>query len=211
MIKEIWFDLNGTLTLQTPEFLNAQDALCFEAYAEATQQPLGDNIKEEYREAYKEHGSKSAMFKTLGMPKDFWPAYFNRLDEAEYYQPDERIYKTVDAIRKVLPIGLLSNSEPDRVERTLRTVNIDPAWFTHILNSSHISEPKPHPQGFELMIDCSNAKPEELVFVGDREDVDIIPAKRLGLITVMVWGRSNEADYSFDDFSGLLSLLPANK
>ncbi|HMI08957.1 MAG TPA: HAD family hydrolase [Candidatus Saccharimonadales bacterium] len=208
MIKEIWFDLNGTLTLQSAEFLNALDALCFEAYAEATRQPTGDKVKDEYRRAYKKYGSKSAVFKSLGMPKDFWPNYFSQLDESEYYQPDERIYRTVDAIRKVLPIGLLSNSRPERVERTLRTVNIDPSWFTHILTSDDISEPKPNPQGFELMINRSNANSNELVFVGDREDVDIIPAKRLGLVTVMVWGQSQEADYSFDDFTELLQLLP---
>ena len=207
MIKEMWFDLNGTLTLQTPEFLEAQDALCFEAFAKATHQVVNAKVKDAYRAAYKKHGSKSAVFKALGMPKDFWPSYFSQLDESVYYRPDERIYKTIDTIRKVLPIGLLSNSEPDRVERTLRAVNIDPFWFTHILTSNDISEPKPHPQGFELMIERSDAQPNELVFVGDREDVDIIPAKQFGLITVMVWGQSQEADYSFNDFTGLLSLL----
>ncbi|HEY2004729.1 MAG TPA: HAD family hydrolase [Candidatus Saccharimonadia bacterium] len=208
MIKEMWFDLNGTLTLQTPEFLAAQDALCLEAYAEATHQDVSDEVKDDYRAAYKKYGSKSAVFKALGMPKDFWPTYFGQLDETQYYRPDERIYKTVDTIREVLPIGLLSNSKPERVERTLHTVNINPSWFTHILTSDDISEPKPHPQGFELVVTRSNAHPSNLVFVGDREDVDIIPAKQLGLIAVMVWGHSEKADYSFEDFSQLLSLLP---
>jgi HAD superfamily hydrolase (TIGR01549 family) len=208
MIKEMWFDLNGTLAMQTPEFLEALDALCFEAYAEATHQPVSDKVKAEYQAAYKKHGSKSAVFQALGMPKNFWASYFSRLDESKYYQPDERIYKTVDAIHKVLPIGLLSNSTPGRVERTLQAVHIDHSWFTHILTSKDISDPKPQPQGFKLMIAHSRANPSELVFVGDREDVDIIPAKRLGLITVMMWGKSKEADYSFTDFSRLLSLLP---
>ena len=207
MIKEVWFDLNGTLTLQTPEFLEAQDNLCYRAYSEATHQPITDELKAEYKAAYKEHGSKSAVFKALGMPQEFWQNYFNTLDESEYYKPDERIYKTVDAIRQLRPIGLLSNSTPDRIDRTLRTVNIDPAWFTHILSNHDISEPKPNPEGFELMIERSDANPDELVFVGDREDVDILPAKKLGIKTVMVWGRSNEADQSFDDFVELKSLV----
>ena len=98
MIKEVWFDLNGTLTLQTPEFLDAQDALCYQAYAEAMHQPITDELKAKYKTAYKEHGSKSAVFKALGMPQEFWQNYFNTLDESEYYKPDERIYKTIDAI-----------------------------------------------------------------------------------------------------------------
>jgi HAD superfamily hydrolase (TIGR01549 family) len=208
MIKEIWFDLNGTLTQHTPEFLKALDALCFEAYAEATHQPVTDTMKQEYRKAYKEQGSKSAVFKSLGMPKDFWPSYFSRLDESQYYRPDERVYQTVDAIRKKVPIGLLSNSSLGRVERTLKAVDIDPSWFTHVLTNRDISNPKPHPHGFKLLIAHSRANPNELLFVGDREDVDIIPAKRLGLVTAMVWGKSKEADYSFDDFTELLSLLP---
>ena len=207
MIKEVWFDLNGTLTLQTPEFLEAQDTLCYEAYSEATHQPITNELKAEYKAAYKEHGSKSAVFKALGMPQEFWQNYFNTLDESEYYKPDERIYKTVDAIRKLRPIGLLSNSTPDRIDRTLKTVNIDPSWFTHILSNYDISEPKPNLEGFQLMIERSGANPDELIFVGDREDVDILPAKKLGIKTVMVWGRSDEADQSFNDFAELKSLV----
>ena len=141
------------------------------------------------------------------MAKEFWPAYFSRLDETEYYQPDERIYKTIEAIHDILPIGLLSNSEPDRVDRTLRTVNIDPSWFTYVLTSHDITEPKPDPQGFELMIKRSRLVANEIMFVGDREDVDILPAKRLGIVTVMVWGVSPVAEYSMNGLSDLPSLV----
>ncbi|HEX3082358.1 MAG TPA: HAD family hydrolase [Candidatus Saccharimonadia bacterium] len=207
MIKEIWFDLNGTLTTQSPSFLAALEKIGYEAYAKATNRPIDDQLKTDYRAAYQEYGSKSAIFKALGMPKEFWATYFNSLDESKYYEPDERVYKTVDAIRIQVPIGLLSNSSPDRIERTLRTVAIDPAWFTHILTGHDVTEPKPHPQGFELMIARSQAKPRELAFVGDREKVDIVPAKKLGLTTVMVWSQSPTADYSFKDFTQLLSLV----
>ncbi len=51
---------------------------------------------------------------------------------------------------------------------------------------------KPDPRFFARVIDMAPGKPEEIVYVGDHRDHDIVPAKAVGLRAVLVrrgpWG-----------------------
>ncbi len=58
-IKHIWFDVNGTLCLYTPEYNQAHDKLRYEAYGEVTDREVSDELKDEYERLYSEYGSNS--------------------------------------------------------------------------------------------------------------------------------------------------------
>ena len=57
---------------------------------------------------------------------------------------------------------------------------------------------KPRPDPFLFTLQCTGLKPEEHLFVGDRDETDIAPAKKIGMKTCYVWGQSQVADISFD-------------
>src|SRR6266536_537905 len=86
VLKHIWFDLDGTLTIQTTEFHAAHDKLRYEAYTKATGLPL-DQAKRAYDEAYKQHGSNSVVFSSLGRPSDYWQKIYSTMDEITYFKP----------------------------------------------------------------------------------------------------------------------------
>lgn len=57
------------------------------------------------------------------------------------------------------------------------------------------------------MIKKSALPPDEILYVGDRVDVDIKPAKQLGIKTGLVYGKSELADYSFEHFEDILAIV----
>ena len=85
-------------------------------------------------------------------------------------------------------------------------INIDYNWFTHVISGDDMKAQKPALDGFYRVIEKSGIPPKSILYVGDRVDVDILPANQLGLQTCLVYGQSSEANYSFVKFDELLSL-----
>jgi len=206
-IKHIWFDLDGTLTIHTPEFHRAHDELRYKTYAEAVKRPITKELEQEYETLYKKFGSNSAVFRSLGLPSDYWQKYFNTLDEVKFYEPEPRVYGTLQKLREIVPISIFTNVKPEKNLRTLTAIGVKPEWFTYILTGDDIKERKPALDGFHIMIEKSKLPPEQILYVGDRIDVDIKPAKLAGMRTCLLWKKSDEADYSFDNFEDILGIF----
>lgn len=207
MIKHIWFDQDGTLTVHTSEFHRDHNLLRYQTYADLVKKPLTLEIEAEYEELYKRYGSNSAVFRSLGMPSDYWQIRFNTLDPTKYYKPIPAIYETLKKLKDTVPISIFTNVKSDNISRTLASVSIDPAWFTYIITGDDITERKPALEGFRLMIKKSALSSAEILYVGDRVDVDIKPAKELGIKTGLVYGKSKLADYSFKNFDDILTIF----
>ena len=205
-IKHIWFDMSETLAPYTPEFIKARDELLYKIFAEAVNKTMSAELVAEYKELYKKHGSNAAVFRALGFPANYWPTHFSTIDETLFLKPDPNIYGTLDALRKIVPISLFTNARPENI---LKTLKIDPTWFTHIIGSGDFKEPKPALDGFRVMIEKSQLPPAEILYIGDMLEKDIRPAKKVGLQAGMMWGKSSEADYSFEHFEDVLKLFTA--
>jgi HAD superfamily hydrolase (TIGR01549 family) len=117
------------------------------------------------------------------------------------------VYKTLERLKDIVPISLFSNIKSDEIIRTLNLIKVDRDWFTYIINSDNIANRKPHPEGFYKIIEVSKLPASKILYVGDRVNVDILPAKSVGLKTCLVWGKSAEADYSFENFADILTIV----
>ncbi len=207
MIKHIWFDVEGTLTIRSDEFNKAHNLLRYKTFAEVLGKPLSKELKQEYEDLYAKYGSNSAVFRSLGYSSDFWQRHFNTLDKKKYYAPVKIICTTLEKLKEKVQISIFTNLKPDDVENTLKLINVDKDWFKFIITGDDIKERKPALDGFYSMIKCSGLHPEEILYVGDRVKVDILPAKEAGMKTCLVWNKSSEADFSFEDFEHILSLF----
>lgn len=206
-IKHVWFDLDGTLSIHTPEFHEAHDKLRYETFAKAKNQPLTDALKQEYDQLYKELGTNSAVFRSLGLPSDYWMSHFNTLDKSVYYRPIPKIFGTLKRLKEIIPISLFTNDSRSGTEKTLRVINVEEAWFAHIITGDEVPERKPNLHGFRFMVEKSNLPASQLLYVGDRVTADIVPAKTVGMQTCLVYNESTKADYCFDKFERILTLF----
>lgn len=136
-------------------------------------------------------------------------AAIKRYDGDGAFGPGERWWSTEDLYADVVPcltelrvqgyrIGVAANnSQADRValaEQLARCgVEID-----FVASSAAWNVWKPDPGFFRLLVDETAAPPETIVYVGDRIDNDIVPARQAGLSAVFVrrgpWGYLQQSE-----------------
>lgn len=206
-IKHIWFDLAGMLYKETPEFQAIHDQYRYQTYARLTGLKDIEQAKQEFEELYKIHGSNSAVFRSLGQPSDYWMKAIEELDFAAVLKTDTEITNTLDELQKHIPISLFTNFPKHRIVELLKHLEIPAEWFMHILTGDDITERKPALDGFHLMIERSGIPAEQILYIGDRVDVDIKPAKAVGMQTGLLYQQSEEADYCFHSFDEVLKLF----
>ncbi len=206
-IKHVWFGLDGTLTINTPEFHKIHNDLRYRTYSKTVKKPLTEELKQEYESLYKKHGGNSAVFCSLGFPSDYWQKHFNTLDEVKLYKPEPQVREALEKLKDMVPISIFTNFKPDKTLRILAVIEIKPAWFTYILTGDDVKARKPALDGFYAMIEKSKLPPAQILYVGDRINTDIKPAKSVGIKTCLLWDKSDEADYSFNNFEDIFKIF----
>lgn len=206
MIRHIWFDMGGTLYRETAAFDAVHDKLRYEAFAEVTGTPI-EEAESKYQELYARYGSNSAVFTSLGKPSDFWQNTFDNMDLSAVLDADPAVNQTLIELSRYVPISLFTNFKPTKIESVLKLLGINHDIFTHVLSGDDVTKRKPDPEGFDKMVELTGVPPDELLYVGDRIDVDIKPARAIGIKTALLWQSSDEADYSIRDFLELPQVL----
>lgn len=206
-IKHVWFDFAGTLYKETAEFHKAHDKLRFKTYSELQNISDLEVAKKEFLALYMQHGSNSAVFRSLGQPADYWTKAIDGFEFTKLLVPDEQVSKTLTELSTIVPVSLFTNFVRNKVSLLLNHLEIPKSVFTYNLTGDQIAEKKPALDGFYEMIRLSGLQPGEILYVGDRIDVDIKPAKQLGIKTAILYQDSTEADYVFAHVSDVLRLF----
>jgi HAD superfamily hydrolase (TIGR01549 family) len=206
-IQHIWFDMDGTLTIHTDKFNKVHDELRYKTYAEVVGREVSYSLICEYEDLYKQYGSNSAVFTSLGKSSNYWMQYFDQIDQDLYYQPVPEIFKTLENLQKRISISLFTNARLENTQKTLAVVNISFKWFKHILTGDDVMNRKPALDGFYEIIRLSSIDPSGILYVGDRVSVDVKPAKAVGMQTCLLYDSSKEADYSFESMRELLTIV----
>jgi FMN phosphatase YigB (HAD superfamily) len=70
-----------------------------------------------------------------------------------------------------------------------------------------VTKRKPDTEGFQKMIKLSGVETDEVLYVGDRIDVDVKPAKQIGMLTCLAWSNNAGADYNAPTFVELKEIV----
>ena len=138
------------------------------------------------------------------------------IDTMKYITIDTTSVKTIDELKqRNLQISLVSNMMlPGKLLKAkLQEANILDL-FDNIIISSDVGFIKPHPEIFQKALAQSRLSVDEVVFIGDTYQQDIIGAKRVNLKTVWLNNRhepremaqDNPPDFEIDSLSELLEL-----
>ena len=82
---------------------------------------------------------------------------------------------------------MLANGIRKNIEDTLATLGLKKEIFTDIVTSEIVGENKPSKKGFLYILNTTKLAPPQHLMIGDREHVDIQPAKEIGLKTCLVF------------------------
>ena len=123
------------------------------------------------------------MWDELGIDRPrYWPEH-----AASDLYPDAAEFLK-DLRRLGITVGIAGN-QPERTESLLKDMGL-PADF--VASSTGWGVEKPSPEFFTKLVDVCGCAPEQVLYVGDRVDNDIVPAADAGLLTCHIrrgpWG-----------------------
>lgn len=190
MLKAILIDIGGTL-VDDQSFYDLSDQIILELLEER-----GLNIpRDEYQRVVQRF--IAALFPN---PRRTTIWHFMKPDLEGFRQVQEELrsrrqswrperfqpgaLETLTYLSKRYKLALAGN-QPTAIKEFLQSSGV--LQFFHFqLVSEEIEVTKPDPLFFQIILDSLGVKPQEATMVGDRLDLDIFPAKLLGLWTVRI-------------------------
>lgn len=131
--------------------------------------------------------------------------YFDRRD---YVTRDEQL---IGMFRKLTNFRhfILANGVKKRHIETLAVLGLPPATFEMMVTTDVVGVTKPHEEGYRVILAETLLPPNQHLMIGDREAIDLIPAKKLGMKTCLVWSQeqSKIADITLPTVYDIVKIL----
>lgn len=129
-------------------------------------------------------------------------------DRTKYLKRDEKL---IELFRRLSPYAhyILANGIREKVVTSLKVLGLPPETFAEIVTSEIVGMNKPNPKGFVYIMQKSGLPPGAHLMIGDREAVDLVPAKSLGMKTCLAWStvKSTVADITLPTVYELTKFL----
>ena len=195
-IKAIFFDLGDTLVNNA--ILNDELAeINLQAFKEMGSSISIDDVKSLFQLAKrivnirysspKKHNPKlylKEMFELEGIKqdKDIIEKYSKMIRE---YRIDNSVlfdgtHELLSCLKKSFKLAIVSNSDNYTANKTIDKHDLR-KYFDVVVISEDIGYEKNTGIPFENALHCLKLRPEEVIMIGDNEEEDIIPAKKLGM------------------------------
>ncbi len=209
-IKAVGFGLDGTLykpSEQVNELI--QEYACRKA-----SEVLRIGLEEATRRFYASYsitqsGSQSlvsAGIKDLHTAMGIMQEALENAEVTPYLIKDERLADMLNKLSERYKLFLVTNSPEELSLKKLDALGINKEIFYPRLcgNSPYIREDGTAFFHASYVLDVLM---ENMMFVGDRESVDILPAKKRDITAAIVNAKSDEADYNLDSIYDLEKIL----
>lgn len=131
-----------------------------------------------------------------------------RIGKVNFLRKDPKLPELLRSLKNFRHF-LISNSVPEEIDSVLSAIGLQRDYFEKCISVVDAGEPKPGSKPFELLLKLTGLPPEQHLYIGDREKVDIEPAKKLGMKTILVWGESKIADLSLPSVYDVASVFRA--
>jgi len=215
-IKLITWDLDGTLYPANPDFSKEIEKRKIEKVAAYLNTSINE-AKIEFNKILTETKSHTKTLDKIGIDgTQFFLDMWRDISLNLYIQKNPEL---VDLFSKIqIPKAMLTNSNSrESIKKKLNLIGLKTDQFKFIITSVDVGYNKPHPKIFKALIEKAQTLshspilPGEILYVGDREKLDIIPPKKLGIKTCLVGKTSNEADICVQNPLELCTMLLNNK
>ncbi len=110
----------------------------------------------------------------------------NYFDRRDFLKKDNLLVELFEKLKAYRHI-ILANGVIARHKETLGVLGVPPETFELFVTSEVVGKTKPHSKGFQYVLDYTTLPPKEHLMIGDRDAVDLAPARALGMRTCLVW------------------------
>lgn len=207
-IKSVGFDFDNTLYEPNPEINEKiREYVCRHA-SEALNKSYA-SIRKKFDELYLETESGSESLKLLGISegKVLMQEALEKADIASVLKKDDRLVRVLSKLNESYRLFLITGSSERISLKKLGVLGINPDLFHPKLYFDSPFLREDGGSAFKYVSELHGVSLEQMMFVGDREQIDIIPANELGLTTAIVNGKSKIATYELLDIYELEEIL----
>lgn len=231
MLKAVFFDIDDTLYSTSVFAAQARKNSVFAMINAGLKMPYPDLLKEleevisEFSSNYEHHFNKLLLRIPNKYYEDINPAIviasgvvayhntkFNGIKSFPDVIPALKYLRKTDLVRGIISSGL----EIKQAEKLLRLGIYNLLTPTAIFFSDQIGISKPNPKLYLRACQELDILPEEAMYVGDNPALDIDPAHKIGMVTVLVKRPYNKhitekgrakPDHIITSFSQLIAIL----
>ena len=206
-IEALGVDLDKTLYKPNEKIDEAIRKYACEQAADELGIPY-EKIRADFNKLYTQSQSGGNSLEKLGVlnGREIMHEALDNADIVPYLRKNTRLAEMFSRLNQDYKLFLITYSREELALRKLEKLGID----TYIFHPSIYGDsPLQRENGSafkhvsrKLLVHCQN-----MMFVGDREQVDILPAKKLGITTAIVNGKSKEADYQLKNILHLENLV----
>lgn len=208
-IVYIGFDLDNTFFKPNARINEHIRAFACRRVSEILDKPY-EEVRTVFNEHYARLESCRRSLRAMGI-EDVNTIMQNSLEQEEIIELLERD----DALNAMLhrlavryPLYLITTNSREVTEKKLNKLGIDIELFCPMICELETPElTRKDGSAFRRVAQELNAEFVQMLFVGDRETTDIMPAKKLGMTAVIVHEKSDYADYELDDIHEFEKLL----
>lgn len=151
--------------------------------------------KKLFYKLYNKFYSSTKTLLYLGVDKDYILAgsWYSQA-QLKHLKKDQKLIEMFKKLKHLSHI-LSTNSEQSVTFKKLKILGFKTEFFDKIFTNKEMGgRIKPDPYAFEIVCRHTKLKPCQHLFIGDNENKEIIPAKKIGMRTCLVWGNSKLAD-----------------
>ena len=208
-IGAVGFDLDNTLYVKNPTIDNEiNNYICLKA-SKFLKRKLQE-VNDLYNKKYSELQSSRLSLIAMGIEEDKAISIVQEALEnsniAAYLKKDYQLVDLLKSLSHHYSLFLITGSRKDIAIKKLNALGIDKKLFYPILYSDS-RQKREDGAAFSHVSLLLNLQPINMMFIGDREKVDIIPAKKLGIKTAIVNSTSQFADYQLKTIYDLEEIL----
>jgi len=193
-IKHVCFDCDGTLYKDTLGLVQATQNVVSDYLSKKLEIPQTD-VMNEYLNRVKKYKTKTRAITSYGFSEEQARDIINQVDIASFVNEDEKLVSMLSGLKTdKIAISIFTNNKKSTLEKILEKLGLSDLGFDFTVTAENVP-PKPSIEGYLYVIKKSKVSAYETLFVGDRLEADIEPAREVGMHTLQVGSSKNSIDY----------------
>lgn len=188
-IKVIAWDLDGTLYPTTPELNHSIEQQLIATLAKQLRMTLAAATA--YYIHWKQQlKSSTKVLNHAGIDgQQFFIDLWDKLPLESHILPNPTLSQLFAQATRYRHVLHTNSNTLTSVQRKLACLGLELSAFTSIITLPWQGYQKPDRPAFELLLNQTAVPAAQILYVGDRLEVDLLPAHQLGLKTVLVGGE----------------------
>jgi len=205
-VRHLLWDVDGTLYKSRPELVEAIQHEVYKRVAAGLSVPY-EEARSRFLAIYDRLGGATATLIELGLDRSLIQDAVDSIDKTKYLKPDRRLKEMFENRLQSFEHIIVTNTSRKGTIRTLEILGLPYKLFQGIITADDVARSKPDLEPYLEALKMTGSPASQHVSIGDREKVDILPAKKLGMRTILVWGASKTADVSVPTVYDVPSVL----